>query len=95
MAAGYIFLPMVPEMRYSSDVTRQIEMARASGFVVFDLSDVYDGQRSDTRCGWRNGTRIPTPPDIASSPTASTRLFQQNRDRLLGSRRDPRLRATR
>ena len=94
MAAGYIFLPMVPEMQYSSDVTRQIEMARRSGFVVLDLSDVYVG--SDRHSLWI--AEWDAHPNAAGHRLIADHLyplFQQNRERLVGSAGDPRLRAAR
>ncbi len=94
MAAGYIFLPMVPEMRYSGDVTRQIEAARASGFVVFDLSNVYDG--TDRTSLWL--TEWDAHPNAAGHRMIADRLYtllEQNGDWPVGAAGDPRLRATR
>jgi hypothetical protein len=42
--AGYVFLPMVPELTYSEgESAGQIALARRAGFVTIDLSDVYKG----------------------------------------------------
>jgi hypothetical protein len=43
---GYVFLPMVPELEYH-DMTNQLRLASDAGFVVIDLSDVYQGARRE------------------------------------------------
>jgi hypothetical protein len=40
--AGYVFLPMIPETKYSTDTERQLSLAAAAGFIVIDLSRLYD-----------------------------------------------------
>ena len=50
MTAGYIYLPMVVETPELPSDRAQIDLARASGFVVLDLSDVYAG--SDRQSLW-------------------------------------------
>jgi hypothetical protein len=42
LCTGFVFLPMVPDMAYSVDVTKEIQIAKDEGFTVLDLSGVYD-----------------------------------------------------
>jgi D-alanyl-lipoteichoic acid acyltransferase DltB (MBOAT superfamily) len=94
MTVGYIFLPMVPETPPSIDDVRQIGLARESGFVVLDLSDVYVG--SDRHSLWV--AEWDAHPNAAGHRLIADRLYsliQQNRERLVGSGRDPRLSAAR
>ncbi len=94
MAAGYIFLPMVPETPYAPGDTRQVELAREAGFIVFDLSDVYTG--SDRNSLWV--AEWDAHPNAAGHRLIADRLYaliHQNRDRLVGKWRDPRLSAAR
>jgi hypothetical protein len=44
ICAGWVFLPMVPELNYRTDVGAEKRTARDAGFVVLDLGDVYDRQ---------------------------------------------------
>ena len=41
MCPAFVFLPMVPDMAYSVDVVREIQIAQKAGFDVLDLSSVY------------------------------------------------------
>ena len=43
IVAGYVFLPMIPESKFSTEGVRQVSLAAAAGFRVIDLSRVYEG----------------------------------------------------
>ena len=72
VAAAYIFLPMVPEMRvFERHRPADRGWLEASGFVVLDLSDVYVG--SDRNSLWvAEWDAHPNAAVIDSSPTGST-----------------------
>jgi hypothetical protein len=94
MAAGYIFLPMIPETPPAGDDARQIALARQSGFVVLDLSDVYVG--SDRNSLWV--AEWDAHPNAAGHRLIADRLYaliQQHRDTLVGPGRDARTSAAR
>jgi len=94
IAAGYIFLPMVAETLRPPDVGRQIALAREAGFLMFDLSDVYVG--SDRESLWV--AEWDAHPNASGHRLIADRLYSlilQNRDRLVGGVRDPRLSAAR
>jgi len=40
--AGFVFMPMVPDMKYAVDVGREKQLAMDAGFVMLDLFGVYD-----------------------------------------------------
>ena len=42
MCAGLVYLPMVVDMNYAVDVSREVQLARDAGFLLFDLTGVYD-----------------------------------------------------
>jgi hypothetical protein len=42
ICAGFVFLPMVPDMRYAVDVEREKRLAENADFVLLDLTGVYD-----------------------------------------------------
>jgi D-alanyl-lipoteichoic acid acyltransferase DltB (MBOAT superfamily) len=42
ICAGFVFLPMVPDMKYAVDVEREKQLATNAGFALLDLSGVYD-----------------------------------------------------
>jgi hypothetical protein len=88
-SAGYIFLPMIPESPALAADARQIELARASGFVVLDLSNVYVG--SDRSSLWV--AEWDAHPNARAHRLIADTLYpliQQNRDRLLGTAGDVR-----
>jgi hypothetical protein len=92
IAAAYVFLPMVVDMEYSSDIGRQIGLARSAGFVVLDLTDVYVG--SDRNSLWV--AEWDAHPNASGHRLIANRLYaliRQNRDKLIG--RDSRLSAAR
>jgi lysophospholipase L1-like esterase len=94
MAAGYIFLPMIPETPPAGDDARQLALARQSGFVVLDLSDVYVG--SDRNSLWV--AEWDAHPNAAGHRLIADRLYaliRQNRDRLVRLGGDPRVSAAR
>lgn len=42
ICAGFIFMPMVPDMKYAVDVVHEKQLAKDAGFVMLDLTGVYD-----------------------------------------------------
>jgi hypothetical protein len=88
-AAGYIFLPMIPETPASPADALQIDMARASGFVVLDLTNVYVG--SDRNSLWvAEWDAHPNARGHRLIANALYPLILENRDRLLGTPGDVR-----
>ena len=88
MTAGYIYLPMVVETPELASDRAQIDLARASGFAVFDLSDVYVG--SDRQSLWV--AEWDAHPNPAGHRLIANRLYallEQNRARLLHGSSDP------
>jgi hypothetical protein len=86
IVAGYVFLPMVPEMRYSSEPGEQLSLARDAGFVAADLTTVYAG--SDRSALWV--AEWDAHPNARGHQLVADRLYafiREHKQRLLGEDR--------
>jgi hypothetical protein len=42
LCAGFVFMPMIPDMTYATDVAREKRLPQEAGFDLLDLTGVYD-----------------------------------------------------